>query len=562
MNQILSFFTNKDKNKLIGLLILSITISIIEVVGISAIMPFIQIVTDNEIIHTNKYFSYIYNNFLFTSNVNFIIAFGITLAIFYVLRGTVNLVYVFLLAKFTQNQYQIISVKLFEQYMNSSYGMFLNRNSSVITKNIISEAQNLTQIIHSTLFVASELFIFIFICLIMIYIDWKIALITAAILGLNAFLMLKLVSRKIKVVGGIRAQELSNVYEKINSNLGNFKVIKLHSHIEKHIKSFRDSVKKFTNTNVINSTLTNIPRIFFETVGFSAVIFITTFLVWQYDGNIASIIPILSIFILSLYRLLPSFNRILTGYNEILFFHKSIQIIRNELNSKVEVLGEGKITFNKNIVIKNIDFGYLKNKQILKNLSLKIKKGSSIAFIGESGSGKSTLVDIIMGLSNPNNGSIFSDGVQIKETNLKSWRRKIGYIPQSVYLFDGSIGENITFGAIYDRDKVNLILQKVSLNSFLKSKDGQDTHVGENGAKLSGGQKQRVAIARALYSNPEILILDEATSALDIATEKKIMEEIYNITSDKTLIVIAHRISTIDKCDYVYKLENGNITNV
>jgi len=195
-------------------------------------------------------------------------------------------------------------------------------------------------------------------------------------------------------------------------------------------------------------------------------------------------------------------------------------------------------------------------------LSLKIKKGSSIAFIGESGSGKSTLVDIIMGLSNPNNGSIFSDGVQIKETNLKSWRRKIGYIPQSVYLFDGSIGENITFGAIYDRDKVNLILQKVSLNSFLKSKDGQDTHVGENGAKLSGGQKQRVAIARALYSNPEILVLDEATSALDIATEKKIMDEIYNISSDKTLIIIAHRISTIDKCDYVYKLENGNITNV
>jgi len=446
--------------------------------------------------------------------------------------------------------------------MNSTYGMFLNRNSSVITKNIISEAQNLTQVIYSTLFVVSELFIFIFICLVMIYIDWKIALLTAGILGLNAFLMLRTVSRKIKVVGGIRAQELSNVYEKINTNLGNFKVIKLHSHIEKHIKSFRDSVKKFTNTNVINSTLTNIPRIFFETVGFSAVIFITTFLVWQYDGNIASIIPILSIFILSLYRLLPSFNRILTGYNEILFFHKSIQIIRNEFNSKVEVLGEGKITFNKNIVIKNIDFGYLKNKQILKNLSLKIKKGSSIAFIGESGSGKSTLVDIIMGLSNPNNGSIFSDGVQIKETNLKSWRRKIGYIPQSVYLFDGSIGENITFGAIYDRDKVNLILQKVSLNSFLKSKDGQDTHVGENGAKLSGGQKQRVAIARALYSNPEILILDEATSALDIATEKKIMDEIYNISSDKTLIIIAHRISTIDQCDYVYKLENGNIVNV
>ena len=195
-------------------------------------------------------------------------------------------------------------------------------------------------------------------------------------------------------------------------------------------------------------------------------------------------------------------------------------------------------------------------------MSLKIKKGSSVAFIGESGSGKSTLVDIIMGLHNPNNGSIFSDGVQINNSNLKSWRRKIGYIPQSVYLFDGTVGENIAFGTVYDRDKVDFLLQKVKLYNFLKTKDGQDTHVGEDGAKLSGGQKQRVAIARALYANAEILVLDEATSALDVATEREIMKEIYSISSNKTLIIIAHRVSTIDKCDFIYELKNGSIVNV
>ena len=257
---------------------------------------------------------------------------------------------------------------------------------------------------------------------------------------------------------------------------------------------------------------------------------------------------------------MPSLNRISTGYNEIIFYRKSLDIIANDLSSKVERTGKKSIEFDKEIIINNLGFAYHKNEFIFKDVCLSIKKGSSVAFVGKTGSGKSTLVDVIMGLHLPTVGEIYSDGVLIDNNNLRSWRKKIGYIPQSVYLFDGTVGKNIAFGMNYDKSKVDFLLKKVRLYDFLKEKDGQDTLVGENGAKLCGGQKQRVAIARALYADADILVLDEATSALDSETEKLIMREIYDISIDKTLILIAHRLSTLNQCDYVYEVNNGRIS--
>ena len=560
MHRILNLLSEKDKKVLIGLLVFSILVSIIEVVGISAIMPFIQMVTDNEIVHSNQYYSYIYEFLAFESEVNFVISFGMILIFFYIFRSVVNLIYVYSLAHFTQGRYHSISNKLFQYYMGISYQSFTNKNSSAMTKNIVNEAQNLTQLISSLLFMVSEIFIFIFLYLLMVYVDWRIALALTFIVALNALLMLKTISKKIKSIGLIRAKALTSLYEDINSSFGNFKIVKLQHTIEKHLEKFKKNSGKFTRTNIINITLTNMPRLFLEAVGFGMVIFIITYLVWKHDGDIVNIMPTITIFVFSLYRLMPSLNRISTGYNEILFYRKSLDIITDDLSGKVERIGEKSIEFDKEIIINNLGFAYHKNEFIFKDVCLSIKKGSSIAFVGKSGSGKSTLVDVIMGLHQPTVGEIYSDGILIDNKNLKSWRKKIGYIPQSVYLFDGTVGKNIAFGMNYDKSKVDFLLKKVRLYDFLKEKDGQDTLVGENGAKLSGGQRQRVAIARALYTDADILVLDEATSALDSETEKQIMREIYNISIDKTLIIIAHRLSTLDKCDYVYEINNGSIS--
>ena len=204
----------------------------------------------------------------------------------------------------------------------------------------------------------------------------------------------------------------------------------------------------------------------------------------------------------------------------------------------------------------NLNF-YYDDKKILNSINLTIDKGQKIAFIGESGSGKSTLVDIIIGLHKLTQGEMRVDGVLVEEANLQNWRSQIGYIPQQVYLFDGTISENVCFGREFDEDLLVKVLDQANILEFLQKKQGIETLVGEDGIQLSGGQKQRIAIARALYGQPEVLVLDEATSALDDETEKKIMDEIYKISKDKTLIIIAHRLSTIKGCDNTYTLKNG-----
>ncbi|MGB6018711.1 MAG: ATP-binding cassette domain-containing protein, partial [Sulfurimonadaceae bacterium] len=320
--------------------------------------------------------------------------------------------------------------------------------------------------------------------------------------------------------------------------------------------------RQFVQANITNMTLSQFPRLFLEAIGFGMIVLIITYLVWKNQQNISHALPIISMFVLALYRLMPSINRIMSSYNQILFNYRSLDIIHSDLMYPTEDLGNNSIEYNEAISLKEIQFEYEENNPVLNNVNLTIKKGEKVAFIGESGSGKSTLIDIIIGLYKPKNGQVQIDGVTLDDMNVKAWRTKIGYIPQTVYLFDGSVGENVAFSKDYDRKKVDECLRKAKIYDFLEPKGGQDVSVGEGGILLSGGQKQRIAIARALYTDPKVLILDEATSSLDNETEQQIMDEIYDISNDKTLIIIAHRLSTIQNCDHVYRLQNRKATIV
>ena len=270
---------------------------------------------------------------------------------------------------------------------------------------------------------------------------------------------------------------------------------------------------------------------------------------------------IISLFVLSLYRLMPSINKILMNYNNIIYHHKSFDIISDSFNEEIEVLDNKTIDFNEKIELRDIVFSYTSNnKTILDGINLEINKSDKIAFIGKSGSGKSTLVDLIIGLHIQQSGNIFIDNKKLKYETLQYWRTKIGYIPQSVYLFDGDVAQNIAMGMNISEKKVKEVLEKAKILDFLeKEQNGIYTKVGEGGLKLSGGQKQRIAIARALYKEPDILVLDEATSALDDKTEKEIMREIYDISKDKTLIIIAHRLSTITNCNKIYEVKDKKL---
>ena len=554
-----SILTKYDKKHLFVLLLFSIFISVVETVGVSIIMPFINVSMDFSIIHDNGYFKIIYNFFNFKSDLNFVIFFGTILIIYYIFRSAVNIFYAYCLADFTTSRYHFLTFRLFENYIGMPYKNFVKKNSSELTKSLISESANLTSLISALLTIISELFIVVFLYTIMLYTNYKITLILTIFLLINALLLLKTVSKKIKTKGIERAKIQKVFFEVINKSFGNFKLFKLNSKDNLILDEFEDASKVYANINKVAATLVHIPRFILESIGFVLIIIIILYLISIYENDKASILSILSLFILSLYRLMPSVNRILSGYNTIMFTHKSLDIIHHDLMYECEKLGDFKIKFDKEINLKNITFEYERNKKVLNNINLTIKKGDKIAFIGESGSGKSTLVDLLIGLYKPNRGTFYVDKYLINDDNVKSLREMIGYIPQSVYLFDGTVAQNVALGFDYNEEKVINCLKQAKIYDFLSKKEGIDTMVGEGGIMLSGGQKQRVAIARALYSDPQILVLDEATSALDNETEKQIMNEIYDVSIDKTLIIIAHRLSTIQRCEKIYKLENGRI---
>jgi ATP-binding cassette, subfamily B, bacterial PglK len=558
IQKIHSLLDKKNKRHLAWLFLFSVFISVVETIGISAIMPFIDITTNFDNIHSNQYYQRVFDFFDFKKEVNFAIVFGLVLFGFYVFRAGVNLLYSYVMANFTENLYAQITSKLFKIYLTMPYQVFTNKNSSYLTKAIITEASLISKVVSSVLLMMSEAFVIIFLYILMMIVSWKITLVFTVVLSIKMLFLTKTIFKKIKSVGKIREKTQAQFYEIINRFFGNFKQSKLQGkdRIEATRNEFSVVVNKYAKVNATGSFLSTFPRLFLETIGFSLIVLLLVILLYLNQGDVAYILPTLSLFAIALYRLLPSVNRIVNGYNALLYFHKSIDVIDEELKTEQEDL-EGKIIkFKDKIKLTNIDFSY-QEKKVLSGINLTINKGEKIAFIGESGSGKSTLVDLIIGLYRFNQGEMKIDGILVDESNVQNWRSQIGYIPQQVYLFDGTIAQNVCFGRDLDKSLLESALKQANILDFLQTKQGVDTLVGEGGIQLSGGQKQRIAIARALYGRPEVLVLDEATSALDEETEKKIMHEIYKTSQNKTLIIVAHRLSTIKGCDKVYQLEDG-----
>lgn len=549
-----------DKKLLVILVIISILISMLEMIGIGAVMPFISVTSNFDLVHTNQYLKAVYDFFSFGSEIHFVVVCGLILVGFYIFRSAANLLYFYFLARFSRGRYHSIAYRMFKKYLKFGYKNFLDKTSSELIRILVTEIENLSMLLVAVLFMISEIFVVIFIYFIMLYIDYKITIFMTIFLGLNAVLLIKLISPAIKRAGDIRVQKQNDFYNIANTTINNFKFIKLKSNHRHILDDFKTSSFYFARANIANDTLVQIPRLYLEGIGFCILIALVLYLVVSKKSDISSEIAVISMFVLGLYRLMPSVNRILHSYNQILYFKNSFDEVYNTLKEPEERLYNEFIGFEREIVLKNVKFSYNGKNDVLKDINLTIKKGSKVAFIGESGSGKSTLVDLLMGLYEPMGGEVRVDGVLRNNENLISFRQKIGYIPQQIYLFNGSVANNIAFDSPVKKERLDEVIKMTNLQELIdKLPDGINSNVGDGGSRLSGGQKQRIAIARAIYADPEILILDEATSALDDKTEGIIMDEIYKVAANKTLIIIAHRLTTIKNCDFVYKIVDGNI---
>ncbi len=559
LKKLFFILSKEDKNFLFFLFVFSVFVSFIETFAISLVMPFITLASDFSYFDRNKYLISL-KEYLNIPVFEIIVYFGVGLIVFYVFRALLNAYYFHLLARFSKGRYHVIAYKVFSKFLNINYEKFTQKNQSEILKSITGEVYNLSTMISSFLLLMSEIFVVLLLYALMLLINYKITLFLSIFMVLNAFILVKILSPIIKKAGARREEAMKNFFEILNTNLNNFKFIKLKTKEDGVLSLFKAQSEAFSKANITNESVAAVPRIYLEGIGFCVLVFIVVFLVLKNESDISGILSTISIFVLALYRLMPSANRIITSYHDLLYYHSSLDIIYQNLRQEEENLGEEKLSFNQELKIYNLSFGYEGKKYLFKNLNLNIKKGEKIAFIGESGCGKSTLVDLIIGLLKPKEGQILIDEQELNANNTKNYRQKIGYIPQNIYLFNDSIAKNITFGDAVDEEKLNRVIKQANLEHFIKNlSQGVQTKVGDGGSNLSGGQKQRIAIARALYLEPEILVLDEATSALDTQSEAKIMDEIYKISKDKTMIIIAHRLSTITQCDKVYRLEHGKL---
>ena len=558
LKKLLAITTRQEKKNFIILIFMSIFLSVIETVGISAIMPFITLASDPSKIVSNKYSKMVYDSFEFSTTTNFMIFFGLFLIGFYIFRAIYSMFYNYILNKFAFGRFHAFAFRLFKNYTNLPYKRFVKRNSAELIKTIVNEASNLSFYIQSLLLMFSEFFTVVLLYALLLLMDWKMTLVLTILLRAKVLFLLFFLKKRIEKEGTRRSTMQSKFYKILNETFGNFKIIKLIQNEEKLYSEFLSTSHGYAKANIVSNTLNQLPRLSLETIGFSVLIGIVVYVLFKYN-DASFVLPIISMYALALYRILPALNRILSNYNALLFLSSSLDIVYSDLSYTPQTEGKDFIDFKNKIELTNVSFEYNKNKKALENINIIINKGDKVAFVGESGSGKSTLVDLIIGLYKPLSGEIVIDDKKLTTDNVKSYRSKVGYIPQSIYLFDGTVGENVAFGYEYNKEKIIEVLKKANIYDFLYSKEGIDTLVGDGGIQLSGGQKQRIGIARALYSDPEILVLDEATSALDNETEAKIMDEIYETSQDKTLLIIAHRLSTIERCDRKIMLSNGKI---
>ena len=539
------------------LMLFTIGFSMVETLGISAIMPFISIASNPDLLNVGLYKKALDLIGIARKDL-FIFYFGIAIIIFYIFRAVYNIGHTYLINRFSMVINRYFSVKLLGQILSMPYRLYVQRNSGELTAIINGESRQLSNLAINVLYLCTELSTIVLVYVLLLVINLRMTLILTAILAVFSVVFFVTLINKNKILGKKRVESGMRTFRILTEAFGNYKFVRLKGNKKTIVSNYDAALHESLKTSVSSNILGILPKSILESVGFSLLIAAVLFILIKYK-DASLVIPTISMYALALYRILPSMHRMFGYINQIAFVQHSLDIVYEALQIPSANEGNESIAFNKAININNVSFKYATGNEVINNISLVIRKGEKLAITGESGGGKSTLVDLIIGIHEPLSGSLVIDDTPVNNENVLSWRRKIGYIPQSIYLFDGTVAENVIIGSKYDEARIKNVLQKANILDFLETKDGIHTKVGEHGIQLSGGQQQRIGIARALYDDPEVLVLDEATSSLDTETESKIMEEIYEASNNKTLIVIAHRLSTIERCNRRIKIENGSI---
>lgn len=569
IKQLAYIFNRKEKIKILILFIVAIIGSILECASVSVFQPFVNIFMDSSNIQKNPYLNYVYQYFHFQSTEAFMTALAIGIIIIFVIKNLYLIIEKYAIYTFSYNTQMKISVGLLRAYVSEPYTFHLNKNISVLQRSVQEDSDLFTKaIIHFM-----ELVVEITVCMALgIYLFGVSHSITVIIVCLLIVCVgvFTAISRKFAKELGKDCQEYkAKLYQWMNQALGGIKEVKVLNRELFFIHSYTGYFKKYIKGLKISRLIGAIPKYIVEMVSMTGLLLaLIVKMNYGQQSDLIVFVPQLAAFAVAAFRLLPSIGRINEHVTGIMYAAPSIELVYHDLKEvqgikALENSEEGEIKLENEITVKNVCYHYPDGEEnVINYANFVIKKGQTIALIGESGAGKTTMADIILGLLTPQYGIIKADQLDIFK-NMDIWHHSIGYIPQTIYLSDDTIRNNVAFGVEeeqIDNAAVENALKKAQLWNFVEGlADGLDTCVGDRGVRLSGGQRQRIGIARALYHDPEILILDEATSALDNDTESAVMEAIENLHGEKTMIIIAHRLTTIQNADVIYEVENGEV---
>ena len=566
----------KQKRQMVGIVILMLIGGVLESLGIAMIAPVMQVVIDPQKVEESKILSGIYNLFNLSSTTQLAALIMVALILVFVIKNIFLYFMNVVQLRFVYTNQFATSRRMMINFMQRPYEYYLNADTTVIQRNITSDVNNLYALILSCLQLISEIIVFVCLVAILLSQDARMTL-TIATLLVIVLLVIKYFIKPVMVKAGQDNQDYySGLYKWIYESVTGIKEIKVAAKENYFINGYADCGAGYVNAvqkyNLYNST----PRLLIETIAIAGMV--GYMLVVMLSGtSITTLLPQLTVLAAAAARLLPSANRINNYLTSIAYFEPFLDNVSDNLQSEIH---DESISYNsddyrvkttveklpvkKTIRMEDITYKYPgTDKLILDKATMEIPVGKSVGIVGTSGAGKTTIVDVLLGLLEPENGKILADGVDVN-TNYQGWLKNIGYIPQTIFMTDSTIRKNVAFGVPDDEiddNKVWQALKEAALDEYVKElPEGLDTQIGERGIRLSGGQRQRIGIARALFEDPEVLVLDEATSALDNDTEAAIMDSINRLHGRKTLVIIAHRLQTIEKCDMIYSIGEGKAT--
>ena len=568
----LLFLLNPNEKKHAGLLLLMIIImALLDTIGVASIYPFMVVLTNPGLIETNFILNKMFEVskiFGVENNQQFLFALGILMFVILVISIAFKVLTNYTQVRFVVMREYSIGRRLVEGYLHQPYSWFLNRHSADLGKTILSEVSVIIGGgISPMMTLISTSIITIAVITLLVIADPKLALIVGLSFTL-AYGIIFYFTKKILFRAGKKRLENNKLrFTTVIEAFGASKEVKVGGLEQSYIIRFSNAARTFARSMASEAVISLLPRYAVEIISFGGVLIIILISI-GHSGEFNSVLPIISLYVFAGYRLMPALQQIYSSLTQLTFVGPSLDKLHDDIKSLKpfeENQDQAVLALNKSINLKNIHYNYPNaSRRALKDINLSIPVKSKVGIVGATGSGKSTTVDIILGLLEPQKGTLEVDGKIITKQNSRSWQRSIGYVPQSIFLSDDTVAANIAFGIEsknINQEAVEKASKIANLHEFVTNElpKQYQTTIGERGVRLSGGQRQRIGVARALYHNPQVLILDEATSALDNQTEQAVMDAINNLSKDITIVLIAHRLNTVKDCDTIFLFSKGEL---